>query len=216
MAPKLTREQWKKAAKNAVANANMWMDEAVNQRERADVMESRFNEVAAYATGGVVSQPKHLTVRDGELVWITLAGLEREFFDMQHQRDEARKALTDIRSTLEATNDAQVEAMQAELDRARDDERLHAWGRITRHPFFDSIQFGGGTLTDAMIAALDDAVEAMIVDADVAEADPVEERARELVEIALGPGGWELIDHHDRHPYRNLASHQLRKEADDE
>lgn len=159
------RDKWKAACETATANAQMWMDEAIEQRERADEAESRL--------------------------------------------DAATKRAEAAGRELAAVND--------DLDRARDDERLHAWGQITRHPFFADTYMAQGTLVDSMLAKLDWAEEAMVVECDVMEADPVEELAEELYESGLPEGiadvaRWGNLAPGGKDMYRRIATHVLKIE----
>lgn len=105
---------------------------------------------------------------------------------VEAERDTARESL---RESCRLARSLNVEAHQAtkraesaerERDAARDDERLHSWGRITRHPFFDSIQFASGELTDAMLAALDEAHQPAPAEARTAPAVTRDEVAGKL------------------------------------
>lgn len=105
----------------AADSAQMWMDEATSQRQRAD------------------------------------------------EATAAAEAFRDLRAETIGQLRAEVRRLENEVDTARDDERLHAWGRITRHPFFANRYMPQGTLVESMLAALDDAVEAMIVPVDIVD-----------------------------------------------
>lgn len=96
--------------------------------------------------------------------------------------DEAasQRALADAhRETADAWK-SRTEAAERERDAARNDDRLHAWGRITRHPFFANRYMPQGALTESMLAALDEAIEATTVAADIDEDRSRAEKAEDL------------------------------------
>lgn len=144
------RDEWQRKCEIADDNASMWFGEAVEQRERADRAESLAEAAKAAAHTHLETLVSTVAKRDAAVKRAEAAGRE-----LAAANDE----LSRLRDSL------------GDWDGGAARQQMQAWDRLADHPFFaDCYRRADGSLIDAMMERLDDAIKPLVSYYDICKA----------------------------------------------